>query len=280
MENQIAGPFQIVKKTVLFYRENFLDCLLFGVLSQAVSIIGTALSPLNQLSVAPDPSLEWFSDNLGQVITIGFASVAWIVLNLWVYLLIAGAISKLVWKRNRKEEVPVFSSYLLAFDQGGPLLWANILTAFVIGGATLFAAILFAMETQILQKGTILQLLLSLLSLSAMGGVVFLCLKFSLVTPVVLLEGSRGPDSLKRSWDLMSGNEWQAFILFVGFFAFLIFLGVITGLAQGEAENLSDPAFSSRQLFEGFIGIFVAPIFPIGITQFYQEILDSKKNIL
>ncbi len=272
-EDIVIGPFQIAKKTVCFYGSHFRDCLLFGILSQIVSIVGMVLSPLKQLSGIPNLSRQWLLENLGQAMTIGVISIAWLAVDFWIYLLIAGTIVRLVWKRNRKEEAQAFSSYLQTFEQGGPLLWANTLTAFVIGGAILLVFLLFFLQTKIVTT----QWLFSLLLLAMMGAVVFLCLKFSLVTPVVLLEGSRGVEAIKRSWRLMTGNEWKAFTLFSVFFTFLIFFGILTDLLHSGERPAGN--FSSWQILESLIGIFVAPIFPIGVAQFYQAILESKQDV-
>lgn len=274
----MTGPFQIVRKTVFFYRENFLDCLLFGFLSQMVSIVGMMLSPLSRLSALPNLSSEWLSENVGQVVTLGMTWIFWAVLNLWLYLLIAAAIAKLVWKRTKNEEAQVVSASLSAFEQGGPLLWANMLTAFIIGSAAFCASILFLLQRAAANTpgGG---LILSLLLLACMSGVVFLCLKFSLVTPIVLLEGKKGRDALNRSWFLMTGRESDAFFLFAFLFAILLLFGVLMGfLRGGELNTTVNPDAATFSMIENIIGIVIAPLFPIGITYFYQDIVAHEKK--
>ncbi|MEK7286268.1 MAG: hypothetical protein AAB035_03105 [Nitrospirota bacterium] len=275
----MTGPLQIAQKTVRFYRENLSDCLLFGLLSQSISIIGLALSPLKRLLVLSENlSPEWLSEHLGQTMTIGITSVLWLIINFWLYLLIAGALARFVWKRDRNEEAHAVSSTLQTFDQGGPLLWANLLTGLIIGAAALFTSIMFFLyKTGASESGGgfIISLLLSV----AMGGVVFLCLKFSLVTAVVLFEGRRGMHALNRSWFLMTGREFDAFMLFTLLFAIFLLFGMLMGVLQGGDMNTTpNPDAPSWSLLENLIGIIIAPLFPIGITQFYQTIIADQKG--
>ena len=93
---------------------------------------------------------------------------------------------------------------------------------------------------------------------------IILALVFSLVNPVIMLEGTGVLGSLDRSRVLVSKRWLKTFGL-------MLVLGIIVAIANMVAEVISAPLGTVSPLISGILTAFITPIFAIAITLYYYS---------
>jgi len=119
--------------------------------------------------------------------------------------------------------------------------------------------------------------LLSLLAASIITGVlillgfvaliipgVILSLMFSLVYPVIMLEGTGVMGSISRSRVLVSNRWLNTFVL-------MLLIGLIVGIANGVFVLVASPFGVIGPLIAGVLTALITPIFAIAITLYYYS---------
>jgi hypothetical protein len=93
---------------------------------------------------------------------------------------------------------------------------------------------------------------------------IILALVFSLVNPVIMLEGNGILGSLDRSRVLVSKRWLKTFVL-------MLVLGIIVAIANMVAEVISAPLGTVSPIISGILTAFITPIFAIAITLYYYS---------
>ncbi len=126
-----------------------------------------------------------------------------------------GAMTMVVGSRYLGRDISFAAAYAAALRKAGRIIGGTLLAALFIG-------------------------------LGAMGFLVpglILAISYSLISPVIMLEGVKGAKSLKRSRLLIKGYRWQAFLLYflywcaiyVGIIIMTVIVGGLAGLGIGES---------------------------------------------
>ncbi|ANU08754.1 glycerophosphoryl diester phosphodiesterase membrane domain-containing protein [Paraurantiacibacter namhicola] len=140
--------------------------------------------------------------------------------------------------------IPAFVGYILASVLIGLVLML------LVGAAALAGS-------------TALTVIVSILALVI---AIYMYVKFSLLTPVIALEGTYNPiKALARSWKLSKGNSLRLFLfyllLFIVYFIVAMVVGLVVGLlvfALGDTLGLTINAILSGLIGAGFAIIFVS----------------------
>ncbi len=93
---------------------------------------------------------------------------------------------------------------------------------------------------------------------------VILSLMFSLVYPVIMLEGKGVMGSISRSRVLVSNRWLNAFVL-------MLLIGIIVGIANGVFVLVASPFGVIGPLVSGVLTALITPIFAIAITLYYYS---------
>lgn len=91
---------------------------------------------------------------------------------------------------------------------------------------------------------------------------IYLLIRWSLIWPVVLLEGEGPINALSRSAELVKGNWWRVFGIMAAFIIMLILIGLILNISVG-AIPIAGPFV---------VGILVAPILPVLHILLYYDL--------
>ena len=107
----------------------------------------------------------------------------------------------------------------------------------------------------------------------------YLMTRFTLVLPVIVLEGERNPvRAIRRSWTLTRGNTRRIFVffllLFVCYMVLSLILGSVFGLAATALAGGTGLALTLG-LFNGLIGAAVAVVFSGILVSMHQQLAGA-----
>jgi hypothetical protein len=194
-----------------------------------------AISMFLPTQIAPDVSASADPEVMLAAMVAIYAEIWWAILPASIIQGIGTlALLKLLTDRARPTVGEALKTGAIAFPSYAV---ANILSAVAIGAAVLLPV-----------------LLLPLMILLALPVILYLLVKFSLIMPVIAIEGVLNPiNALARSWRLTKGNSFR---LLLFYFLLLVALLVVTGLANmvltlifaaigGQAELIGNAAATS-----------------------------------
>lgn len=114
------------------------------------------------------------------------------------------------------------------------------------------------------------------------GMLVWLAVRFSMVSPVVVLEGVTNPiEAMRRSWRMTGGHTGALalFFLLLGicYFVIMIIVESVTGLVTGggaftSPAQLGEAARIANGLVSGVLGAAAAALFTAVITASYEQL--------
>lgn len=170
------------------------------------------LTPLLDVAEQGDPDLlaAEFQAISWTPLVIGLLGV-W-VLSFALFVLLAGLLSIVVGQSAIGAPLSLRQAWGRAVPRLPRLLGAVVLVALIVGGVWVLVTLLWllavAADSGVLYAG------MSMLTLAAIPGTVYLVVKVSLTTPAVALESTAdGPISpvtgLRRSWQLVRGAWWR-----------------------------------------------------------------------
>jgi hypothetical protein len=154
-----------------------------------------------------------------------------------------GAMTVVVGSRYLGRDVAFKSAYKAAFRRAGP----------IVGGTLLAYLFIF----------------LGFLGLTVPG--LILAVSYSLISPVIMLEGVGGAKSLKRSRLLIKGYRWQTFLLYLMYWVVLEVVGFVAGLLAGLAfEGAPVPPLTA--LINALVTIFLGPFSSVlSVLLYYNQ---------
>ena len=116
-----------------------------------------------------------------------------------------GAMTVVVGSRYLGKDITFSGAYLAALRKAGPLIGGTLLAALFIG--------------------------FGMMGLIVPG--LILAVSYCLTSPVIMLEGVKGAESLKRSRRLIKGYRWQAFLIYLLYWCALYFVLLVLVLVVG-----------------------------------------------
>ncbi len=170
-----------------------------------------------------------------------------------------------------------------------PAFWSLVGTALLVGVAVALAGgmVLLIGVMLIATKSVPAILVGFLLFLLAIGIALFLFLRFSLVSPVVVLEQDSGLDAMRRSASLLQKNLLRTAGLYVVFGLISIVVGTVFQMpffillavkAARQAPAAMSPGLAALyNLARAISSTLVAPLFYIGVTLLYYDIRVRKE---
>jgi len=186
---------------------------------------------------------------LGVFVILGL--IVFLVWQVVIYPLTTGALTLAVSKRFLNEDITIRDAYRGAFRRFGTLIWSYI----VVG----------------------LMALLGLLLCFIPGIILLIC--FSLLTPVIMLEGMASADSRARAWNLLDGYRWHAFgVLFV-----LWLITVVVNAGFGLVSYIALPLGPEIHLAASWLanvasGLLTGPLLVIGPILLYYNARICKEG--
>lgn len=250
----------ILDRSVRLYKRAFLHTLgivalpfLLAISMGAVSVpfVGIAVSRRGR----PGPGLM-------------AAGGLFILLFIWLSFVSMGAMARSVSERFLGGTPTIWSAYRAVLKRGLTLIWAYFLGALAFGGLVGLGGFLIG-------------------ALGAIGGPIFavpigiavavaavvVVLRLFLVTQVIVIEGSRGPAALQRSWSLMRGNFWRAVLVLIFGIAMNILVSVVLTVPGAVlAEALPEAVTVILKGVTSLLAnVLFAPFMSIAFTLLYYD---------
>ena len=228
---------EILSQTFNLYSRNFvmylIPFLVAGIVTGLATIVVNSTIIIPATPVNPQQLLAWFPIYITATLTSLFLSgiVSWIANGITT-----GITIKFTSDMMQTGQANLQSSFNFTMPKLLSLLAAGIITGILI--------------------------FLGLVALIVPG--VILALMFSLVYPVIMLEGSGVLGSLSRSLFLVS-NRW------LKTFGLLLVVGIIVAVVNGVAGLIASPFGLFSPLISGILTAFITPIAAISITLYYYS---------
>lgn len=111
--------------------------------------------------------------------------------------------------------------------------------------------------------------------LAAVVGAVYLFVKFSLLAPVVAIEGVRNPiTALTRSWRLTKGNSFRIFTFILLLIITIGIVSVLVTLVLGLVFALFDPSIADigNAVVAAIVNTALGVIFVLALAAVYQQL--------
>ena len=178
---------------------------------------------------------------------VGLLGFVLLIVSVVVTGMSGGAMTMVVGSRYLGRDTTFGAAYLAALRKAGPII-----------GATLLAALF---------------VVLAALGLLVPG--IILLVSYSLVSPVIMLEGVKGSKSLRRSRLLIKGYRWQAFLLYVLYwcatYAGIIIMAVVVGALAGRGFGESWSRYASV-LFTPVVSVLLGPFSAVlSVLLYYNQ---------
>ena len=230
---------EILSQTFNLYSRNFIQYLIpflaAGILTGLVTVLVRVVVVIPATPVHPTSQqlLTWFPTFVTATLTSLFLSgiVGWITSSIT-----AGVAIKFTSDMLEKGQANLQTSFNFTLTKLLYLLAASIITGVLI--------------------------LLGFVALIIPG--VILSLMFSLVYPVIMLEGTGVMGSISRSRVLVSNRWLNTFVL-------MLLIGIIVGIANGVFVLVASPFGVIGPLISGVLTALITPIFAIAITLYYYS---------
>jgi hypothetical protein len=230
---------EILTQTFNLYSRNFahypVPFLVAGILTGLVTIAVRLVIVIPEVPTNPTSQLllAWFPTFLTAAVTSLFLSgiVSWIANSFTT-----GITTKFTSDLLENEQANLQTSFNFTLTKVLPLLAASIITSMLI--------------------------VLGLIAVIVPG--IILALMFSLVYPVIMLEGTGVLESLSRSRALVR-NRWLKTL------GLLLVVGIIVVTINGVAVLIAGQFGLVAPLISGILTAFITPIIPIATTLYYYS---------
>ena len=143
------------------------------------------------------------------------ALVAWATITLVPVIIAQAAVTAMAWRAEHQRPVHLLDGYLIALGIA-PIYVPGILLLLLILGVTIPAI------TSVLG-----------LPIGALG--LFLLTRWSLFSPLVIVEQRRAVDAFRTSSDLVKGQGWRTLGMFLAVWGVVFFISVLVGYVTREA---------------------------------------------
>lgn len=163
---------------------------------------------------------------------------------------------------------------------GAGLLIGLVTFLIVFGGVVLMAAMFAAVGSQ---AGP-LALLGLIVFVATVVAVIFLAIRWQFYSQAIMLEGAGAMDSIRRSWQLVSGSGWRVLgyllllfvVLFVvgllaSFVAIALF-GLGVDMRTGQPLPYDPIRVTGQTLITGLVTLLVAPFYTSVLTLLYYDL--------
>jgi len=218
------------ERLVQFLAPFFFAGIANGMMRQIVENIFPPITPLEELS---ENFFEWLISSLWVIL--GRTSVLWFFF--WTAITIANGIAvKYASDLLERGDAHLGSAFSFTIHKLAPLLGAGLISGtLMILGFTFFIV-----------PGIIVAIM------------------FSLIVPVIMIEGRSAFDSLERSRRLVDRSWWWILV-------FLLMIWFLIGLFGVIGEALSPYLPPLQGLTSSLISAFIQPIYPIALTYLYYS---------
>jgi len=262
----------ILDRTVRLYQRAFLHTLGIVAVPYFLIVPAVAMGVGSFAAIQRNPRAL-----LGNPAAIGgfvLTVVVFVLAFLWLNFVSMGALARSVSERFLGRAPTIWSSYQSVLRRSHSLVWAYLLWSLLGMGAFLIGVVApIIVAALLIQRSVVLFLLFGLVAIAGGIACVRIFFRFFLVTQVIVIEGLRGTEALKRSWKLMGGNEVRIlgislFGFAVGMVASLVLrfpLFLLTSPKPGVGMVVLDGAMS------GLAQILVIPLTMIPLTLLYYD---------
>lgn len=291
----IGRVFSLTFSLFRFRRRTFIGIGLLVALPAALLQVAFELGTGNaftafyiQLQGTGRGGIPQFDVNLLPLLALGF-----VVSAIYAFIVAVAqlAITKAAMETYGGGAPKTVNSIRFALSRAITLLVAYLVTFVVTYGVLLIGIVLAALAFFFIAGGGPLVpgpgvFLALLLFVAAYAVLIFLSVRWSLVGPVIALEGRGALEALRRSWRLVSGSSWRvlgyqlAFAVTVGLIAlvigfFIAFIAVVALLLTRAPMTMQTINFVMGPT-SALLGAILLPIPAIGMTLLYLDLRFRK----
>lgn len=213
--------------------------------------------------------------------------VAVLITNLIIHAILGG----MVVRHTAEHHAQLMPTLSASYNHTKSRLWS------LIGAQILIALILFGLLFGIIIVSVFLSIgLLFVIGIFALVGliigsvimlilVIYVSVRFSVVTPAVILGGESAVGSLSRSWNLLSGNWWRVF----GITILIALLSLVVGIPTSIVSSLITLSLFNPSILVAAIiaNIIVSAVMtgitgPLGITtatMIYHDLMGRQFGV-
>jgi hypothetical protein len=102
-------------------------------------------------------------------------------------------------------------------------------------------------------------------------GIIFLVM-FSVAVPALVVEGVRGTDAMRRSWNLVKGHFWHVF-------GVIVVAAILTGIVSGILGAIGGSNSVLRLIFGTIAQVLVAPFSALIAVLLYLDVRSRSENL-
>jgi hypothetical protein len=162
------------------------------------------------------------------------------------------------------------------------LLKTQLIVGLMFGGLFIAIGIVLGVITVVLSLAGIPQIAIGILFffvfLAAMVSCVPIFLSYSLIAPVVMLEGSKNGRVIRqRSWELVKGNRGKVFLIFLVIVVIQILVQVGIGFVSALGVGIGNGSVVTA-IMENFVSLLLTPISAIAVTLLYYDFRIRKEG--
>jgi len=269
----------------LYRRNFFLFIAIVAVLQVPYQIVDDLLSltePSRVPKVAAGHTLTHAQLNLtihDAATGLGVAAILLILTVAVVVPLQTAAFTKAVSDRFLDRPTTAGAAYRFAVKRWGALLLLGLIyLGFVVGAMVVLLILVVLLLALLGAAGGAIAVLLGLVAL-VVGLLIYV--RLLVASPVLVLEGARPWEAIRRSWFLTQGHAGRAFGVLISLFLvellITIVLGILAGVPAGLVGIDSAAGILIRDLGSLIIGVLVAPILAGGLTLLYFDLRVRKE---
>jgi hypothetical protein len=101
---------------------------------------------------------------------------------------------------------------------------------------------------------------------------IILLVMFSVSVPTVVVEGRRGTQAMRRSWELVSGHFWHVL-------GVIVVAAIITGIVSGLVSAIGGSNGVLRAIFGAIAQIITAPFSALVSVLLYLDLRSRRENL-
>jgi len=232
---------EILSEAFRIYRENAAKLMVIvAVVVVPLSFIGALLGhfvgepTLHRVKILGQPATIEYSRSFGVTI-LALLIAAAIGVSIWAIL--QAAILRGAAQATIGDPVDVEASYRWGLSRFGSVLLVALLVGIVVG------------------VGFILLII---------PGLIFLVF-LSVSEPALIVENRRGPEALKRSWNLVRGHFWHALVV-------ILIAAILTGIVQGILTAIGGHNWFVRWIFSAIAQILTSPFSALVTVLLYLDL--------
>jgi hypothetical protein len=220
--------------------------------------------------------------NSATIATVLIGGILSIVALLIIGPLIAGATTRAISDLYMGNVATAGAVLSAGWRKAWTILKSQLVVGFMFGGLILAAGIVLVLVVFALTLAGVPQIAVLILYLMGfLAAFVFLALLFlsySLIAPVVMIEGSRnGREIRKRSWELVKGYRGKVFLVFLVIVAIQILMQIGVAVVGTFAFG-SGNGSAVLSVLENVVSLLLTPISAIAVTLLYYDFRIRKEG--